>query len=187
MKLENCEVHSYHAFYNKYYDHCHDDTMMRNILRKRMKPKQNYTFNMIILDEAQDITPVYYESICKIIKDNNKKVNIAVFGDRKQSIYSFNNADSRFIEYANNLFCFGSKYTNTQWKNVNFDITFRLSDKIADFVNNCILDNDSSAVKLTSPSKNATTSKVRYIMCNQHMENNTTNKVYLEIKKLLKD
>ena len=41
---------------------------------------------------------LYYELMCHIINDNKKchTCHICVFGDIKQSIYGFNNADYRY-------------------------------------------------------------------------------------------
>ena len=50
------------------------------------------------MDEAQDITSIYYELICKIYKDNvTKDAKICIMGDRYQSIYDFMKADERYI------------------------------------------------------------------------------------------
>lgn len=187
LQLNNCEVHSYHSFYNKYYRECIDDGMMLSILKFGCEPKNKYAFNMIILDEAQDITPIYYSAICKIVKDNNKSIKMAIFGDRKQSIYTYKQADSRFLEQASKLFYFG-KYNNSKWKRVNLDITFRLTNKIASFVNNCIIDNDASAVKLKSANliKNTPTqtTEIKYLICNT-LVYDKANEVYKIIKSIL--
>ena len=49
---------------------------------------KNFNFDLIVPDEAQDITSLYYELICKIYKDNNNtNTKMCIFGDKKQSIF----------------------------------------------------------------------------------------------------
>lgn len=182
MELTNCIVHSYHSFFHNNYGHCIDDSLMKSILKNNVAPKNTYEYDLIILDEAQDITPLYYEAICKIVKDNNRQIKMAIFGDRKQNIYSFNGADSRFLEQSIKLFHF-SKFNKSKWKKINLDVTFRLTDKIASFVNNCIIDNDCNAVKLKALQTNCLTD-VKYIICDP-MINNNYNNIYVAICDLL--
>eukprot|EP00392_Amoebophrya_sp_AT5.2_P006006 g6016.t1 len=63
---------------------------------------------LVICDEAQDLTPLYFETLCKIFKDHEDqhggKPKLIVMGDRHQSIYGFNMADERFIVFAPQLF-----------------------------------------------------------------------------------
>ena len=67
--LNNIEIHSYHSFCVKYYDGaCINDDKMVNVFNK--KPKVRFKFDMIILDEIQDMTPMYFRLICKILTDN---------------------------------------------------------------------------------------------------------------------
>ena len=104
--ISNLEVHSYHSFCVKYYDNqCFTDSVIAKIIKNKNKQLKKFAFDLIVLDEAQDITSLYYELICKIYKDNeNINTKICIFGDKKQSIFNFNNADQRFIEYATELF-----------------------------------------------------------------------------------
>ena len=68
--LTNIEVHSYHSFCVKYYDrHCFDDKVLKKILKKQLKPLQQFNYDILILDESQDITSLYYKLIHKIYKE----------------------------------------------------------------------------------------------------------------------
>ena len=110
-----------------------------------------------MLDEAQDITSLYYELICKIYKDNeNINTKICIFGDKKQSIFNFNNADQRFIEYATELFNFNSY----NWAICNLSVSFRITYEMSLFINKCLLKEEriiSNKIKNNKP---------RYIICN---------------------
>jgi len=112
------------------------------------------------LDEAQDITSLYYELVCKIYKDNQTTnpttpPKICVFGDKKQSIFDFNKADQRFIEYATELFNFNSY----NWSRCNLPVSFRITYEMSLFINVCCLKEERIL------SKKISHNKPRYIIC----------------------
>jgi superfamily I DNA/RNA helicase len=157
LNLKNIEVHSYHSYCVKYYDnHCITDSKIREIINTEsvfIKLPKNY--DIIILDEAQDITPLYFELICKIIKDLNYNTKICIFGDQNQSIYGFNKADERYIIYGDKLF----NFNQLTWKKEYLKESFRITNKMAEFINNCMLDYD----RIISNKKSNVL--VRYIIC----------------------
>jgi len=173
LMLNNIEVHSYHSLCVKYYDNkCYTDTIINNIIKNKNKPLKNFNFDLIVLDEAQDITSLYYELICKIYTDNkniNKK--ICIFGDKKQSIFDFNNADQRFIEYAPLLFNFNSY----NWIRCNLPVSFRITYEMSLFINKCLL-NDERII-----SHKITNNKPRYIICDC-FDIHSTSRTFQEIK-----
>ncbi|AYV79119.1 MAG: putative helicase/exonuclease [Faunusvirus sp.] len=155
-KLENVEVHSYHSFCVKYYKRTgYTDTGIKNMLKKptdkQLKP---FKYDLIILDECQDMTPLYYKLVCKIFKNNKIAARICILGDRYQSIYDFNDADSRYITFADKVF----GYTGDPWCKVTLSRSFRLTRQMALFVNKCLLKQD----KIVSMKEGF---NVRYIMC----------------------
>ena len=156
--ISNLEVHSYHSFCVKYYDNqCFTDSVIAKIIKNKNKQLEKFTFDLIVLDEAQDITSLYYELICKIYKDNeNINTKICIFGDKKQSIFDFNNADQRFIEYATELFNFNSY----NWAICSLSVSFRITYEMSLFINKCLLKEEriiSNKIKNNKP---------RYIICN---------------------
>jgi hypothetical protein len=157
MELDNIEVHSYHSFCVKYYNrYCYNDTVINQIIKNEQNPLENFNFDLIVLDESQDITRLYYELICKLCKDNkNNNLKLCIFGDKKQSIYDFNDADQRYIEYASELFNFNC----CDWERCNLSVSFRITDKVAAFVNNCLLKQNRIIANKTS------IHKPRYIIC----------------------
>ena len=81
------------------------------------------------------MTTTYYELVCKIYKDNDdKNTKICIFGDKKQSIFDFNKADQRYIEYANEIFNFNSY----KWIKCNLSISFRITYEMSLFINKCL-------------------------------------------------
>lgn len=184
LGISNLEVHSYHSFCVKYYNHtCFTDSGITKIIKENTAPIKNFSYNIIILDEAQDIHSLYFELICKIYLDNvdnvdnvdniDNETKICIFGDKKQSIYDFNNADSRYIELADKIFILN----NLEWVKCNLSISFRITNTMADFVNKCILrENRLKANKISKY-------KPRYIICDCFYYNNSDKmRTYTELK-----
>jgi hypothetical protein len=135
LNLTNIEVHSYHSFCVKYYDKSAiTDKKIYEIILNKSHPLKKFSYDIIIIDEAQDISPLYYELICKINNNNNNNygyAKICIMGDEKQSIYDFNNADERYITNADQLF----NFNYFGWTTCKLSTSFRLTTKITDFIN----------------------------------------------------
>src|SRR5690606_31342963 len=89
--LNNLEVHSYHSFCVKYYNHeCFDDDVLETVVTQNVKPLRNFEYHCIIIDEVQDMKAIYYLLVKKIYNDNKNKLHatqICIVGDRHQCIY----------------------------------------------------------------------------------------------------
>ena len=139
LEIKNLDVYSYHSFSVKhYYDKCFTDDGILYIIKNNIPIKKNIDYDIIILDEAQDICPLYYELVLKIISENKIKPKLCILGDIHQSIYDFNKADNRYIIYADKLF----NINNYSWKNIKLSYSFRMTTQIGNFINNCILNNN---------------------------------------------
>lgn len=175
LNIKNIEIHSYHSFCVKYYDHkCFTDSIINKIINKKNNPLREFNYDLIVLDEAQDISSLYYELICKIYKDNNSpSAKICIFGDKNQSIFSFNGADQRYIEYGNKLFNFNT----FNWARCNLSVSFRITEEMSFFINKCLLHNDRII------SHKPTGNKPRYIICDCFSAIRTFNEVtyYLDL------
>ena len=157
LGLTNLEVHSYHSFCVKYYKRdCFTDSGMIKLLKEDASKLSDFSYDIIILDEAQDITPLYYKLICKLFFDNKSKKSckICILGDRYQSIYGFNNADERFIIFAHKIF----RFNHLPWKSLKLSTSFRVTFSISEFINKALIKkNRIDATKIGE--------KVRYIIC----------------------
>ena len=101
-----------------------------------MKPKKTNKYDIIIIDESQDMTPIYYEFIIKFMKDMNlDKSIILVMGDRFQSVYQFKNADPRFLTLSKDIW-------KEKIKLLPLQQSYRVTKQIAYFVNNVMLGYD---------------------------------------------
>jgi hypothetical protein len=160
LNINNLDVHNYHSFGYKYYSKaCQRDPGIIDVVKNNIIPNTSFCYNLIILDELQDMTPLYYQFVSKIIYDNKcaKKQNIQVcgLGDKFQAIYDFNKADSRFIIYTDKLF----PQINNDWIFSKLSYNFRTTIQIADFINKCVLKD--TRIKATKDGN-----KVRYVICN---------------------
>jgi|SaaInlV_150m_DNA_4_1039716.scaffolds.fasta_scaffold02432_2 hypothetical protein len=135
--LENLIVHNYHSFAVKYYDKkCHTDVQIEKHLTKF--PLQQYRYTIIIIDEAQDMTQLYYQLTLKIIMENVVRPTICILGDRYQSIYDFNGADNRYIIYGDKIF----NVNKLPWLKLKLSKTFRVPLSMTQFINKCVLKED---------------------------------------------
>ena len=159
--INNLEVHSYHSFCVKYYySQCFTDKILKKVLDDNLESKKKFSYDIIICDEAQDITPLYFKLIKKIYKDNIEKLGekttqLVLLGDVKQSIYKFNKADERFIVYAPQIF----NLNNLPWNNKKLNISYRITKEMSEFVNNCMLGKEFII------SNKKTGIKPKYIIC----------------------
>lgn len=176
--VHNVEVHTYHSFCVKYYDHkCFTDRPMKALVDKDKKPLKDFQYQRIICDESQDITPLYFRLVHKIYKDNGCEVLKCIMGDEKQSIYGFNGSDERFVTKAEILF----KTDDTLWVNCNLSTSFRITSEMADFINHGCLQRE----RICSSKSGA---KPIYLKCDVY-ENQfklkSKNKIFRTLEKLL--
>ncbi len=135
-KLNNIEVHTYHSFGKKYYnDKCHIDSVLDLIVNEDTDINTNIQYDIIILDEAQDINLLYYKFIRKIYRDNAKKAKLCLLGDKFQSIFIYNGSDNRYMIHGNKVF----DLNDYEWLECKLSQSFRITNEMSEFINNCML------------------------------------------------
>jgi DNA polymerase III epsilon subunit-like protein len=140
-EIPQLEVHTYHALARKYYDNTiTNDNGIIAILKSNKSPlKRLPHWSRLVIDEVQDMTPLYFKLIRKLIADlKNPDLRLTVMGDRFQSIYSYMGADPRFLTHADKI------YTSVKgtWATAKLSISFRCSPKICQFINEAVLGYD---------------------------------------------
>lgn len=158
--IKNLDVYTYHGFCCSRYEFCPTDKVITKITDENTAPRFCKSYDVIILDECQDMTPIYYRLVHKIIVDNGKIPKICVMGDRNQSIYDYNKADSRFIIFADKLF---ANDTFSSWSRCNLSISYRVTTPMANFINDCILGHERIVALKTGVLP-------KYIIYNNHMD-----------------
>lgn len=173
MKL-NIEVHTYHSLGYKYYsESCFDDSNLEKILIKDLDLKYKKNFDIIIIDETQDMTPSYFKLIIKFMNDNNFNKQIITFGDKHQCIYRFKGADSRFLTLSHIIYKNISKH---EFVNKTLKESYRLTKQMAWFVNDIMMNEKRIISNKEGP-------KVEYIVSNSFA---AINKIFEEILILIK-
>lgn len=122
---------SYNVYLNllknhKYLDFSNLEAFAWKIIHsdKRVLKEIQNKYKYVLVDEFQDINPIQWKIIYKIIKEHK---NIACVGDRNQSIYGFRGANPNIFDQ------FTEEFSNA--KLINLDINFRSRKKIVDITN----------------------------------------------------
>lgn len=165
MGIKNMAVHTYHSAALWIYDapECCRDEGLSLLVQDWIRPPLPWyqtKFDVIIVDEAQDMTTLYFSIVCRLLRDVCcKGVRIVVLGDARQSIYGFKGADTRFLTIADRLPLFESP--NRSWVQHTLSTTYRLAPPLSKFINSQLLGN----THVLQSGKNGA-GTVRYIRCN---------------------
>ncbi len=154
--LTNLEVHTFHSLAVAYYmGRGYDDAMLRGALAAPVRRKIP-TFGIVVLDESQDIIPLYFRFFRRFMGDlagMGAKPRMVILGDRYQGIYGFKGADTRFLTLAPDLWGW------SEFCPLTLSTSYRVTRPIAQFVNHCMLGYDRLQAVKTGPA-------VQYVVCN---------------------
>ena len=133
LDIDNLLVHTYHSLAVNFYDNsAYTDEEIKKILNKNTSCNTKYNFDVLLIDETQDMMTDYYLLIKKFIRDTNSNPQILIFGDKYQGIYEFKGASSKFLTLADKIW-------NTQFNSMTLLKSFRMTNQTSWFVNNCML------------------------------------------------
>lgn len=151
--IKNIKIHSYHSLYVNYYNkNAHSDYIINNVIDNNTPPiKELPAFDIIVIDEMQDMTILFFSAIQKFTNDLQKNVQYLILGDKNQTVYDFKGADNRFLTLAKDLYPNSVVLPLTQ--------SFRVTESIANFVNNVLL--GENRIKTFKKGSN-----VNYLICN---------------------
>ncbi|KAG0638073.1 P-loop containing nucleoside triphosphate hydrolase protein [Tuber brumale] len=155
LGLKNAVVYNYHTLGHRFYSpECDTDQGLKRIVRDKvpvMHGKRLPLCDVLVLDEQQDMTPILKTFIDKVVQDSGvidplqsssgagkwiSRVRRVLLGDRRQELYGFNDADSRFLILAQLKELFGN---GEGWETITQDISYRLTEPNAKFINKQIL------------------------------------------------
>jgi len=140
-QLSNIHVHTYHSFSVKYYaENCHTDTGIRQIVRQDTSPRIKMPHaDLIVLDESQDMTFLYFQLIVKMARDMSTKFQLLVLGDYRQGIYEFKGADIRFLTVADKIWKTLPFLKTPEFEKCTLQTSYRITNQMANFVNRDML------------------------------------------------
>lgn len=163
QEIDNVDVFTYHGSQAYFYEEeCYTDRHVRDsILTPNKPPAKPINYDLIIYDEVQDMTPVYFEIGCKLRRDNLvENAQIAVFGDQQQCIFAFSGADARYLSVADWI----TGGCTRNWSRCSFSTSYRLTNPMANLVNYCLLHTERMIAVKPSPVK------VQYIIGDSYTE-----------------
>lgn len=147
----NVTVNNYHSYVVKIYQHpCKDDREMNRFLdmstslrESKALMQQIPLYDLIILDEIQDMTPLLFRLVSRIVDDMKfhsefkALPRFAILGDVRQSIYEFMDSDARFLTLA--PIAFASLSAHPWRTDLKLSMSYRLTNPMANMINECYL------------------------------------------------
>jgi hypothetical protein len=180
LKIGNLDVHTYHSMAVKYYySSAHTDTGIRHILATNMKPRIHIPKkDVIVIDEAQDMTPLYFQLIIKYTMDMNHPFQLIVLGDFMQGLYEFKGADTRFLTLASKIWATHPRLKSTVFNECRLKTSYRITNQMSSFINDVML----GETRLVSCREGPL--KVHYL---RNLQKNLENTVIYHINRLLSE
>ena len=128
-EINQLKVHSYHSC-ARWMTGCkgYTDEMLR--LALQLSFKAECQMDLLILDEMQDQTWLYFELVCKVL-GVFKPRRVLVLGDTRQCVFSFKGADARFLTRISSIIPNATE--------MRLATSFRMTRQIAEFVNKVLL------------------------------------------------
>lgn len=170
-KLRNLSIHTYHSLCVRYYDKnaWTDEELSKIVLLNKNINEQNpIKYDILVIDEAQDMTLEYFNLICKFIIDAKlSKIKMIVLGDKYQSIYDFKNANPKFLMLSDAIwYNFFNKQFNRKINTISINLSksYRVSKSIAWFVNNILTGSN----RIISAKDNVNEPQVSYYVSNSY-------------------
>lgn len=150
-EMTNIEVHTFHSF-------CHSvlgeqlsstDIGIIKITKTGSQFPLIYggnipKYDLIIVDEAQDITSVYYDLLVLLLDYTGAK--LCLLGDPRQAIYQFNGANEDYLINA-------EKHFDRKFTELTLSESFRLTRPMAKFINGMYEGSSELAIKSSKKSK----------------------------------
>ncbi len=142
LNMHNLTVHTYHSLAVKYFHNgAYTDTGLRHILNKNINPRIHIPKkDIIVIDEAQDMTPLYFAFIVYFIKHMNHPFQLLVLGDFMQGLYDFKGADTRFLTLAIEIWKNHPLLKSNVFHYTTLKTSYRITHQMADFINVVMLD-----------------------------------------------
>lgn len=141
-KRKNCpaRIYTLHGFFTGMYGPCFDDSTLNGILSANTPRRRPFNYDYVIVDECQDLKDKFYEGILKILSDNDNPCPVIMrLGDRRQEIFTYEGADSRYFLGGDKAY---ELFSSRPWVRIVLKTTYRLDDEHCAFVNRVILKED---------------------------------------------
>jgi len=126
--IHNLRVHSYHSFALQHFDvDSHTDQALVQVVRGA-QCRAPYAFDLWILDECQDLTPLLTQALARFMRLNQRGLSVVILGDEHQMIYQFRGADGQFLRDCTRLTDMPIK--TMAWCTEQLSVSFRVPQPI---------------------------------------------------------
>ena len=141
LEIKNIQVHTYHSLaFSTYSRDAGRDKGMRKVINENMEPRTPIpTFHILVLDEVQDMSLLYFRFILKYIKDKGEPFQLVILGDYMQGLYEFKGADIRFLTKSGELWSKIPFLLSNECIDCSLRTSYRVTNQIAAFVNQGML------------------------------------------------
>ena len=142
--IDNMQVHTFHSLAVRYYlPTSFTDTGIRYILLKDLDPIVPLPrFDVFVLDEAQDMTFIYFQFMAKVARDAGSPIQLLILGDYMQGLYEFKGADIRFLTLADNIWSEFAGLASPEFQKCTMKMSYRITNPMCSFVNRVMLGKD---------------------------------------------
>lgn len=182
LGLSNLTVLNYHTLGARYYTpECATDQGLKRVCEDDMPVINGMElpdFSVLVMDEQQDMTPILKRFVDKLLRDKglgrnsstDQNLRVVVLGDKRQEVYGFNNADSRFLTMAARPEVFGY-INNNGWVSADQTTSNRVTQQNVDFINQQMLKKPLGTAMRAVRNKDAhgfAYPKPRYVICDPY-------------------
>ena len=115
--------------------HASDDEKLQAIVKSWSKGAPMFRlsqYDLIIIDEVQDMRPSYYSAIRRMLP---RRTQLVILGDPNQLVYTFGGEDAADVRYLLSADEFFGAYSACSWVKLSLTLSYRLTPKLAKFVN----------------------------------------------------
>jgi AAA domain/UvrD-like helicase C-terminal domain len=142
--VKNMVVHTFHSLAVKYYySTAYTDRGIRYIMLQDLPPKQPIDrFDVLVIDEAQDMTFLYFLFVSKMIRDMGSPIQLLILGDYMQGLYEFKGADTRFLTLADKIWQGNPALKSKVFSSCTMKMSYRITNTMCQFINRALLNED---------------------------------------------
>jgi AAA domain len=139
--IVNMKVHTFHSLAVRYYlPTSYTDTGIRYIILKDLPPLEKIPkFDIFVLDEAQDMTFLYFQLMAKFARDSGHPIQLLILGDYMQGLYDFKGADIRFLTFADILWENFRCLKTQEFRCCTMKMSYRITNQMCKFVNEIMI------------------------------------------------
>ena len=137
LEINNLDVHTFHSFAVKYFlPNAFTDEGIRDIILKNIKSIQEIPcYDIVVIDECQDLTPLYYRFVIYFLSLLKNKIQMVILGDPLQSLYEFKGSDHRFLTFASKIWSNHSFLKTSTFQYCSLKTSYRLTNQMSEFIN----------------------------------------------------